>query len=76
MIVEVETMAEEPIWSVNLKKGIASMIQLNVLGTGAKKDVHPDPTIAELFMVHPSHTSTSAKTRFFRTMEVTMTITK
>lgn len=69
MIVEVETLAEEPTWSVNLKRGFMSMIQLNILGAGAKVDVHPDPTIAELFMVHPSRTA-SLKTRFFRTMEV------
>lgn len=62
----VEVQADEPVWCVNLKKGILAMLQVNLYGAGQINDAHP--AVAEMFMANTAKPAAGAK--YFRAMEV------
>jgi len=65
----VEAPADEPVWSVNLKKGVIAMLQVNLNAANQIEDA--DPAVAEMFMANTAKPAAGAK--YFRAMEVGVT---
>lgn len=65
MIISVEASASDPVWSVNVKKGIIAMLQMNLKAANQIKDA--EPAIAEMFMANTVKPAAGAK--YFRAME-------
>ena len=66
MIISVEAPADEPVWSVNIKKGVIAMLQVNLNAVNQIEDA--DPAVAQMFMANTAKPAAGAK--YFRTMEV------